>query len=86
MSKEYGTGLEAALFVHMYLADMATFGEANKAYNPHMPPVNPPARACVQTHLPPLQPVAIDVLIACNPEGGQPLRGAKLILMIAHRA
>ena len=38
---EHGTGLEAALFVHMYLADMAAFGAANKAYNTHLSPVNP---------------------------------------------
>lgn len=66
---EHGTGLEAALFVHMYLADMAAFGAANKAYNPHMPPVNPPARACVQTRLSALQPAAIDVLIPCASQG-----------------
>ena len=53
----------------MFLADMATFGEANKAYNPHMPPVNPPARACVQTGLPPDQPVLMDVLVLHNHPG-----------------
>ncbi len=66
---EQGRGLEAALFVHMYLADMAAFGAANKAYNPHMPPVNPPARACVQTRLSALQPAALDVLIPCALQG-----------------
>ena len=53
----------------MFLADMATFGEANKAYNPHMPPVNPPARACVQTGLPPDQPVLMAVLVPRNHSG-----------------
>ena len=62
-----GTSLGQAVFVHMFLADMVAFGEANKAYNPHMPAVNPPARACVQTHLPAENPVAIDVLVPCSP-------------------
>ena len=62
-----GLSLGEALFVHMYLADMDHFGAANKAYNPHMPPVNPPARACVQACLPPERPVAMDVLVPCHP-------------------
>ncbi|KAK9831634.1 hypothetical protein WJX74_003462 [Apatococcus lobatus] len=71
--EECGSNLGQALFVHMFLADMAAFGEANAAYNPHMPAVNPPARACVQTYLPSETPVAIDVLVPCNPEGRRAL-------------
>ena len=53
-----------ALFVHLYLADMACFGAANAAYTRHFPAVSPPARACVQALLPPGRHVAVDVLLA----------------------
>lgn len=37
-----------SLFVHLYLPSMKHFSEANAAYLDIVPPVNPPARACVQ--------------------------------------
>lgn len=79
MLEQHGTSLGQALFVHMFLADMATFCDANRAYNPHMPAVNPPARACVQSHLPAETPVAIDILVPCNPAGN--LRHQQPILL-----
>jgi enamine deaminase RidA (YjgF/YER057c/UK114 family) len=37
-----------SLFVHLYLPSMQHFSEANAAYLEIIPPINPPARACVQ--------------------------------------
>ena len=59
---KHGVSLRQALFVHLYLADMAHFPAANAAFARHFPAVNPPARACVQACLPPGSPVAVDVL------------------------
>lgn len=52
-----------AIFVQMYLADMAHFGAANVAYSQHLPSVDPPARACVQLQLDLNELVAIEITL-----------------------
>lgn len=49
-----------SLFVHLYLPSMQHFSEANAAYLEIIPPINPPARACVQLDS---RPGAPDLLI-----------------------
>ena len=52
--------------MHLYLADMAHFAAANAGYVTELPPVNPPARACVQLPLPEGVSAAVEVLVACG--------------------
>ena len=70
-----GLQLGDALFVHLYLADMACFSAANAAYARHFPAVNPPARACVQALLQPGCQVAVDVLLAHGEASCMPIQG-----------
>lgn len=58
-----GLAWSDALFVHLYLADMAHFGAVNEAYCQHLSACEPPARACVQLQLPPGVPVLVEVLL-----------------------
>ena len=62
-----GLSWRSALFVHLYLADMTHFTAANAGYATALPPVNPPARACVQLPLPEGVCAAVEVLVACGP-------------------
>ena len=64
-----GLSLNIALFVHLYLADMAHFGAANTAYCRHFPAVSPSARACVQAQLPSGCPVTLEVLLPSSIQG-----------------
>ena len=61
--------LRFALFVHLYLADMAHFAAANAAYCRRFPAVSPSARACVQAALPGGCPVMVEVLLPSTAEG-----------------
>lgn len=56
-----------AIFVQMYLADMAHFGAANEAYSQHLPSVDPPARACVQLQLDSKELVAFEITLRSEP-------------------
>jgi len=62
-----GLSWRSALFVHLYLADMAHFAAANAGYAMALPPVNPPARACVQLPLPEGVSVVVEVMVAAGP-------------------
>jgi len=62
-----GLSWRSALFVHLYLADMAHFAAANAGYAEALPPINPPARACVQLPLPEGVSAAVEVLVASGP-------------------
>ena len=53
--------------MHLYLADMADFAAANAGYAAVLPPVNPPARACIQLPLPDGVPAMVEVLVASRP-------------------
>ena len=64
-----GLCLDIALFVHLYLADMAHFAAANAAYCRHLPAVSPSAGACVQAQLLPGCPVMIEVLLPSSVQG-----------------
>ena len=64
------TSMREALFVHLYLADMAHFPAANAVFAQHFAAVNPPARACVEARLSKSSPVAVDVL--CPGTGQHP--------------
>lgn len=64
-----GLCLDIALFVHLYLADMAHFAAANTAYCRHLPAVSPSARACVQAQLLPGCPIMIEVLLPSSVQG-----------------
>ena len=66
-------GLDIALFVHLYLADMTHFGAANTTYCRYLPAVSPSARACVQAQLPPSCPVMLEVLLPSSVQGALPL-------------
>ena len=70
--KERGLSWRSALFVHLYIADMAHFAAANAGYAAVLPPVNPPARACVQLPLPDGVFAMVDVLVASRPEAPPP--------------
>lgn len=63
-ASRHGLTLDNALFVHLYLGNMAHFAAANAAYCAHLPASRPPSRACVQAPLPAGRPVLLDVLLA----------------------
>lgn len=44
--------LADACFVHIFLADMGSFGEMNREYCLHFPDQHPPSRSCVEVELP----------------------------------
>ncbi|XP_062580871.1 uncharacterized protein LOC134242764 [Saccostrea cucullata] len=58
-----GCGMSCVAMVHLYVQDMAMFGEVNSVYKTYFG-INPPARICVQADLPPNAALQIDCY--CN--------------------
>lgn len=59
---EYNYRNEDLVSVTMYIADMGEYAALNAAYCAVLNHVNPPARACVQTPLPPDCPVQLEAI------------------------
>jgi len=60
---ESGLGWTDALFMSLYVADMAEFSLVNAAYSRVLPATSPPARCCVQVPLPPGARVSVAALV-----------------------
>lgn len=69
---ESGLGWTDALFMSLYVADMAEFALINAAYSRVLPATSPPARCCVQVALPYGARVCVAALVrapGCSEEG-----------------